>query len=77
MAASLVVRQYVERREGELRVREEDLSLSADGSALVLTCYFEHYRPQETQRVVCSYQVSLAAFTHWMINFGELRMQPS
>ncbi len=74
---ALVVRKDVERRDGVLRVREEDLRLSADGSALVLNCYFENYQPQESSRMLCSYQVSLAAFTHWMINYGELRMQLS
>ncbi len=70
----LVVRKDIERREGELLYREEGLSVSADGRALVLNCYFENYRPGESALVVCSYQVSLAAFTHWMISSGELRM---
>lgn len=77
MPNMLVVRKDVERRAGVLRVREEDLRLSADGSGLVLNCYFENYQPQESSRVLCSYQVSLAAFTHWMISYGELRMQQS
>lgn len=73
--AVLVVRQEIERREGALHVREEGLSLSADGRALVLHCYFEHYLPQQSTQVTCSYQVSLAEFTHWMISCGELRMR--
>ena len=77
MQNALVVRKDVDRCDGVLRVREEDLRLSADGRGLVLNCYFENYQPQESSRVLCSYQVSLAAFTHWMISHGELRMQPS
>ncbi len=73
--AVLVVRQDIERHEGELHYREEGLSVSEDGRALVLNCYFENYRPGASALVVCSYQVSLAAFTHWMINSGELRMR--
>lgn len=72
----LMVRQEVERREGALQVREEGLSLSDDGRALVLHCYFENYQPQQSTQVTCSYQVSLAEFTHWMISCGELRMRP-
>jgi hypothetical protein len=74
--ATLVVRKDVERHDGELRYREEGLSLSADGRGLVLSCYFENYRPDASALVVCSYEVSLAAFTHWMISCGELRMHP-
>lgn len=71
----LLVRQEVDRHDGELHVREEGLRLSADGHALVLQCYFEHYRPGQSTQVSCSYQVSLAEFTHWMIRCGELRMR--
>lgn len=73
-SAVLVVRHEVERRDNELHCREEGLSLSADGRALVLHCYFENYRPGLSTQVACSYQVSLAAFTHWIICHGELRM---
>lgn len=72
--SALLVRQEVQRRDGELHYREDGLSLSADGRALVLHCYFENYRPEHSTQVTCSYQVSLAEFTHWMIRCGELRM---
>ncbi|MBB4817791.1 hypothetical protein HNP29_001148 [Pseudomonas alcaligenes] len=72
--APLMLRQDIERNADELQYREQGLSLSEDGLALVLSYYFENYRPGYDVRVVCSYQVPLAEFTRWMIDSGRLRL---
>lgn len=72
--AALLLRQDIERGIDELQYREQGLSLSEDGRALILSCYFENYRPGYDVRVVCSYQVPLAEFTRWMIDSGRLQL---
>ncbi len=70
----LLLRQDIERGIDELQYREQGLSLSEDGRALILSCYFENYRPGYDVRVVYSYRVPLAEFTQWMIDSGQLQL---